>query len=489
MRSQLCGLILLTVFHAAAGLAAPTASAWGRTVVTIEASRKQYDQLQPWNQRLETVVKSGIVVNDQHILTTADFLNDTTLVRIQKQGRGAWYQASLVWIDYHANLALLSSKEPSLWADSKPAAFKEPVPAQGTVEILRWRNGRLETTKGEIARLVVKRGKLSWVEHLQLEVQSEINAAGWSEIVVMNSRVVGLATSQEGNALTVLPASFFQPLLKAQRNGRYPGLGFFDFVWQKSDNPVTLSYLKLAPPPRGVVIIEANTKLGSQGPLLPKDVLLRIDGFEVDSEGDYTDPTYGKLSLENLAGRRMAGGAMPVEIWRDGKSMTVNYVLPRADYYHDLVPQATYDQPPEYLIVGGLVFQPLTEPFLRSWGTDWRRKAPFRLVYYLTESPTAERPGRILISAVLPDPFTIGYQDYRFLMVDKVNNKPVSRLTDIAEALKSPQGQFHIIDFAAGEFVRRVVIDAEQSGPATQRVLKRFGIEKDRQLSGPGPGN
>lgn len=469
-------------FSAILGWAMPS-SPWERSVVTIEANRKQYDQHQPWNNRLETILKSGVVVDARHVLTTADYLNDTTMIRLQKEGRGTWYQGSLVWIDYHANLALLTSAESNLWRGLRPVAFKKPTPLQGTVELLRWRNGRLERTKAETARWIVKRGKLSWVEHLQLDIQSEINGGGWAEVLVAGNKVLGLTSAQDGNSLNVLPSAYIVPILEAQRSGRYSGMGFFDFVWQKADNPVVLSYLGLPPPPRGVIVLETDTKTGSSGPLKPKDLLLRIDGFEVDTEGDYTDPIFGKLSLENLAWRRGAGQSLPVEVWREGRRLKLDYVLPRADYPNDLVPQAVFDQEPEYLVLGGLVFQPLTELFLRSWGTDWRRKAPFRLVYYLDEKPTPERPARVLLSAVLPDPFTIGYQEYRFLVVDQVNGRKISRLSDLASAIEPAQGQFHVIDFAPGEYVHRIVLDAQQAGPSTQRVLKRFGIEKDRQLN------
>jgi hypothetical protein len=35
----------------------------------------------------------------------------------------------------------------------------------------------------------------------------------------------------------------------------------------------------------------------------------------------------------------------------------VTYQLPRFDYTNSLVPSAKYDQDPEYVIVGGLVFE------------------------------------------------------------------------------------------------------------------------------------
>src|SRR5439155_19875834 len=141
--------------------------------------------------------------------------------------------------------------------------------------------------------------------------------------------------------------------------------------------------------------------------------------------------------LENLATRKKwAGDALKLKIWRDGAEQQIIYRLPKADYKSKLVPDAVYDQEPEYLIVGGLVFQPLTDAFLQSWGGDWKRRAPFRLFYYNNQNPTRERPALVLLSQVLPDIYNLGYQDLKYLVLDEVNGQKISRLPELKEALQ-----------------------------------------------------
>ena len=52
----------------------------------------------------------------------------------------------------------------------------------------------------------------------------------------------------------------------------------------------------------------------------------------------------------------------------------MTYRLPKSEYTNSLLPFATYNQDPEYLVVGGLVFQPLTAPYLRSWAPNGDRR-------------------------------------------------------------------------------------------------------------------
>lgn len=489
MRHAFLLLFAVTLGAAAAGpRPARSASPWERTVVTLEVTRKQYDYVQPWSKRMETVQKTGIVVGAREVLTTADFMADSTLIRLQKGGRGRWFNGAVEWVDYHANLALVNTAEAAFWTGLQPARLADPIPAKGSVQLLRWRNGSFETRKAEINRLSVKRGKLTFVEHLQLEVDLEITGAGWSEPIVSGNKVIGLTTWMEGNSCTALPTPFIRPILEARRSQTYRGLGFFSFTWQRAENPATLKYLGLAGEPRGVLVIDTCSLPQMDGQLKPRDVILQVEGCDVDIEGDYQNPTYGKLSLEDLASRgRWAGDQVRLRILRRGQIQDVLYRLPKADYSIDLVPEGPFDQEPAYLIAGGLVFQPLNEPYMRSWGADWKRKAPFRLAYHDQQKPTPERPALVVLSTVLPDPFNLGYQDYRYMVIQQFNGQKISRLTDFVEAMKKPADGFHVLEFGPSDVVRRIVLGASETDSATQRVLARYGIEKDRVFAEPSP--
>jgi hypothetical protein len=179
---------------------------------------------------------------------------------------------------------------------------------------------------------------------------------------------------------------------------------------------------------------------------------------------------------------------MNLRLWREGKMIEASYRLPKFAYTNALVPYAVRDQEPEYLIVGGLIFQPLTDSYLQSWGADWKRNAPFRLNYYNNEEPTKERPALVILSHVLPDAYNIGYQDEKYLVLHQVNGRPVSRLSELRAALEKPVDGFHVLEFVRGaESLRRMVLaagDAERA--ATERVLQQYGIDRTSRFSVPG---
>jgi len=85
----------------------------------------------------------------------------------------------------------------------------------------------------------------------------------------------------------------------------------------------------------------------------------------------------------------------------------------------------------------------------------------------------------------LPDPFNLGYQDYSSLVVDKINGRGVSSVAEALEALRRPEGGFHLVEFVASGDVQRLVLDASRLDEATARVLKRYGIQRPYFINAP----
>ncbi|KAB2660605.1 MAG: hypothetical protein DVB32_04850 [Verrucomicrobia bacterium] len=457
------------------------------SIVTLEITRQTYDYQQPWTRRTDQVTKMGVVLNDNEVLTTADYLQDQTLIRLQKGGRGRWVEGNLKWIDYHANLAVIGSSDAKFWDGLKPMTIAKQTPTRGPAQMIRWRNGVLEARDLNINRLSVKRGKLTFIDVLQLELDTEIAGIGWSEAIIRGRQLIGITSSKEEHTCAALPASFLRMCLAARQEQKpFRGLGYFAFVWQRGDNPATLDFLKLRGDPRGVLVLEVSKNTRPEGSLQLRDLILSIEGFAIDAQGDYEDPDYGVLSLENLATRhRWAGDQVRLKVLRAGKEVETTYQLPKADYRAETVPNAAYDQEPEYLVLGGLVFQPLSVPYLQSWGTDYMRKAPFRLSFTSQNKSTHDRPSLVVLSTILPDIHNLGYQEARWLILDSMNGQKINRLNDLIEAKKSAKNGLHELVFQQGDSLSKLVLDATQTDEATQRVLERYGIEKPFVLAPP----
>jgi hypothetical protein len=143
-----------------------------------------------------------------------------------------------------------------------------------------------------------------------------------------------------------------------------------------------------------------------------------------------------------------------------------------------------FNKEPEYLLLGGMLFQPLIGPYLQSWGAnDWQRRAPFRLTYLSKKKATPDMPSAVVLSSILPDKYNLGYQDARYLILESMNGHKIRTLRDIVEARKHPKDGFHEVVFQKGDSLSRIILDANEADAATARISKRYGINETERLN------
>ena len=428
----------------------------------------------PWVSRIEQTHKNGILVGQNQILTTADGFSGQYLCRITKGGESRQYTAQIKWIDFYANIAMLDVSEPTFWQDMEPVKLAKKIPQFGDLQIYRWRSGRIEERAAEIIRLYNDTNKMSFLQHLKLSASSEITGAGWAEVVFDGAQLVGLTESaSKDNRFNILPAPFIASVIEHNQNADNPGLGNFDFRWMNAKNPALLKSKGLNMPDRGVVVTEVGGRRLADSDLKSGDVILAIEGFEVDSEGKYLDPDYGRLSISGLATRaHSAKDIISMTIWRDQAIQSIAYILPLAQFSKSLIPSECYGAPPHYLVAGGLLFQPLDGPLMRALD----KNKPILIDYYSDRPPLEGRDGIVLLSTVLPDDYNRGYEDIHYIMVDQINGQTIHKLEDVRAALAQPEAGFHRIQFMPDEAAHQIVLDSTEMPNATERILRHYRI-------------
>lgn len=459
-----------------------------KQIVKIEVVQKVYDAQQPWRINTKETTRSGLVISDQQILTTAEFMSDATVIRLQKEGKGTKYQGKIEWISYPLNIALLKVEEPEFWKGLKEASLSVKSPDVGPARVWRWDNGILESWHAEVNQIQVLFSELSQVSHVTANAFSEIRSAGWSEMVTQGDQVIGIATSASDNKLSVIPSRLLLDLLEHQKNNPKFEIGYFPFFWQTTENPQNAKRLGYPGTPQGVFITQIDPTAPEAKVLKVDDLILEINGKSIDSNGDYEDAVFGSLNLENLAVQEgMAGTPIHFKIWRQGAEKNVQMNLPAYQYERAKVPEHRFDEEPEYLIMGGLVFMPLTQEYLRAFGDDWRNRSPFRLYFHTLEPAREESEKIVILSSVLADPYNLGYSDYRFMTVESVNGQKIQNLHQMEKALQENKSEFHKILFLQGRGPRQMILDTQSLDEANARILKKFSIPKDRHIITPTP--
>lgn len=99
------------------------------------------------------------------------------------------------------------------------------------------------------------------------------------------------------------------------------------------------------------------------------DVILAMDGIEVATDGTIQFREGERVSFRALIARKHLGDTCSLLISRNGGTKTVELKLEKRV---DLVPRHLHDELPSYFVYGGLVFTPLSRPYLtHEYGKEW----------------------------------------------------------------------------------------------------------------------
>jgi hypothetical protein len=445
--------------------------------VSVRVTGQDWNWRAPWEKQAPwTRTVTGLVVPGRRILLASTAFGNHLLVEAQKLGSDARTPARVELVDHEGPLALVAVDDPAFWDGLEPLPLAERAPGEGDVSILRWqRSGLLDAFPGTVRQIRSGRHGFSQTSLLTLEVGTSTDGLGESEVVVAKGRVAGLLTGRTGDAYGAIAAPVLRHFLEGA--GAWRGFARAGLAWQDLTNPALRESLGLRPDETGIRLTRVLPHGSGGGVLRPGDVVLEIGGAKLDPTGYYEHPVYGRMLFALLfSDGRAPGETMPVRVLRDGERVELELVLRAMRPELDRVPPYLYGRGPDYTIVGGLVFQELSRPYLGAWG-DWARRAPPRILVAMDRGP--EEAGRIvLLSSVLPDAANLGYQELRDLIVERVNARAVASLAELRAAFAAPVGRFHVVELAPGQDAARLVLDVAEARAAAARVSSAYGVER-----------
>lgn len=472
-------LALVPALHAAA-------PSYAEQVVTLTITWQGWQSDQPWTKTspatrtAQAVVVEGPPGEAPLLLTTAAPLEDATLVRTRKHGEAGETLARPVYVDREAGLAVLAVPDVGFFRDLRPARLARKPVVAGEVWIARWRDNQLEAAEGRVTRAVTRTSENGLLRTVSLNVATDLRG-GAAEPVFAGGELVGITTGHGGNEVRVQPADFLRPWLdEVRRTGEVrPWPGSLGASLQEIRSPALAAWLGLDVA-RGQLVKRVAQGGSACGVLRRGDVLLAVDGQEIDGEGNVRDPVYGLLYFEYLLSRHHAGEVIPVRVLRDGRVLDLEMPLRTFVGESWLVPVDQVGAPP-YLVAGGLVFREYD-----SWYGG--RSSELRIIAQLERTAqTGDRRRVVVLADVLPDPYNLGYHGFGELPVQEVNGLPVDAVSDVAEALAHPLDGYHVVRFRPNPRLQELVLDAATLEAATARIAAAYGVAETYRPGRPPP--
>lgn len=465
-----------------------TADIASDSLIRVNSTNQTYDFFRPWMKKAPYMRRgTGVILADNRVLVTAELVANHSYVELEKPGSAEKCPAEVLVVDYDADLALLKPAREDFLEKSKPLEISSGAKVGDKIEILQLEaNGAVARTPGVVTTISVSDYPMDSVGLLsyRLSVPLQSRDGSFTIPAVKDGKLLGLLMRYDSRSQTaeLVPPPVIDHFLADAALPQYPGFPRLGISISPTRDPQFRRYIGLKD---GGVYVTEVTPGGSaeKAGIKRGDAITSVAGKAIDQDGNYDDPEYGKISfshLLNTLGR--SGETVEIAILRDGKEETIPVVLAPLD--HSRVASESYvmDTQPKYFILGGLIFQELSRPYLYEWGGNWRKEAPQRLVYldaFQNELPK-DRGKIVFLSQVLPAESTVGYEDLDHLVVSKINDVPIKSLADIATAAAQPKNGFHKIEFEEDPGV--IYLDAGDVQKNTDQIIQHYNLPASNNL-------
>jgi S1-C subfamily serine protease len=317
--------------------AVPTAMSQEKqlALVRVNVTGQSYDYFRPWQKKAPFSKRAlGAVLSKGRVLVTADLVANQNYVELERAESGEKNAANVAVIDYEANLALLEPTDKKFLDGITPLEI-----ATDTVvgdRLAAWQlepTGALIATEGLVTTIQVMRYPAEVGQFLtyRLSLSMQYRENSYTVPLVKKNKLAGLLLRYDPRSqlLDAIPAPIITHFLKEAESGNYRGFPSAGFSFFPTRDPELLQLAGQTAKPAGVYVtaVEPNSPAQKAG-LQVGDIVTAISKSQIDQNGNYVDPLYGKIDFTNLlSARAFAGDTVPFQIQRNGQPTQLNLIL------------------------------------------------------------------------------------------------------------------------------------------------------------------
>jgi len=453
-------------------------------VVKIHATQHAPDLLRPWTKNSPQQVKgSGVVIDGKRILTNAHVVKYASQIYVQPNQSASLIPARVEALTPGMDLAVLKLDDESFFDNRGTLPFAQELPrVKDNINVYGYPTGgtELSVTQGIVSRIEYT-DYYYQATGLRIQVDAALNFGNSGGPAVSDGKLVGLVFSLIQNAQNIgylIPVEEIQLFLNDIKDGVYDGKPQTYDLIQTVENEALRSKLGLPNGINGMMVAQPYRNDASY-PLKEWDVITRIGGMPIDSDGKVAIRYDLRLSASYLVQKYAKNGVLPIRVFRDGKELSID--LPALSKRELVIPYLL-DAQPRYFIFGPLVFSQTTQDYIERVGNQ-RAPAfgnqPSPLITRRYDKPAFESEELVIVASPLfPHRITRGYDDPNRAVVSEINGVPIKNLRHLVEILRDSRDEQLSFKFsAAGALTHEtMVFNRAELKEATVKILEENGI-------------
>lgn len=454
------------------------------SVVKLLVTRAPWSFSAPWRKESQVSAKgTGFLLENRIIITNAHVVDRCVNVIVQaidSKGMPKKFVGKVERIAAPLDLAIISVEDKSFWKRKALLRLAEKLPhLDDDVTCVGFPKGgdNISVTRGVVSRIDLDTNFM-----LRIQIDAAINP-GNSGGPVFDSEgsVVGVASSilkDSNNIGYIIP----NEVVKLFLSHDCPDFAGISSLWIPMFQPIESSSLRemLQIPKEydniGIRVSSLEPLGPSFGHLFIDDVVLEIDGESIASDATVRLRGDERIPFWYLITRKPVGEEIRFKLLRKGVLIEVSILLAPPKY---LVPRYSgWDATPSYFICGGLVFVPLSRP----WLAETKAIKIFGPIHGMVKYPGQQI---VVLSKVLAHNVNFGYHSMNKLIVKSFNGIAISNLkhlADLVRACKEPFFEFQVFETvlelyrSSDESALRIVLNAQECFDSEREILAHHMI-------------
>ncbi|KAG5514752.1 hypothetical protein RHGRI_035968 [Rhododendron griersonianum] len=450
-------------------------------VVAVLCTVAEADVFYPWRRKQEPSYGAGLILSGRRVLTTAHSVDQYTQLEVGKEVWGPRYTATMLAVAPECDLAILTVHDDEFWNQVKPVEFGD-MPSPGDkviIDRLRKDEAYLPLVTACVLGLGMTRYSFWGTKLLAFRVNVGRNgASGGGPAFDERGKCVGLKLQSQGyRSGDFVPAEVIKHFIQDyDKNGAYTGLPLLSIKWQKMENPYLRMLMKMEHDEQGVLITEVGPNYPESVILKPNDVILSIDGININNDGTVPFLSGRRIEFGYLIGKKYVGDKIVIKVRR---GIEICEFTTELATHKQFVPANIIGRPLRYYIIGGFVFTTLSFPCMEVMVSSSLRYLVVALLIKLRilfHNRFCFIIGSFSGTVVLKTDINAGYET-EFTLQNQVlvtfNDKPVEGLNSLVSMVETCNEDF--MKFTFGN-KKTLVLPTNIARSRTPDILKAHSI-------------
>ena len=276
-------------------------------MVRVNSTNQAYDFFRPWSKEAPFSRRGlGVLIDGGNILVTAELVANSDYIELERADGGEKTTATVQVIDYEANLATLRSTDPKFLEGMQPLQTTTDVKTGDDLSVLQLEsNGTPVSTKALVTTVEVGKYALEDSGYLMFRMSCplQFRENSFTLPIVKENKLAAFLMRYDSRSQTIdaISSPVIEHFLVESQHNPYKGFPRAGLGFSPTRDPQLRRYLKLQDADGGVYVnqVDQNGPAAKAG-LKEGDVLVAIDDKQVDPDGNYLHPVYGKLSITHL---------------------------------------------------------------------------------------------------------------------------------------------------------------------------------------------